>query len=184
MYPIYSTKRSSIGYLYDEFISELKKTWRECTKTHDFVFIFHSGTDVITHIVNNESTFLELDRISGEKLSIYYFNEKDDVINKEFNTILKELLSAETELSLPFMIIGRFDSKTKSISKKKLVPLCIDNENIIYKDIYVNITNWIKNDNVQRNTTKDDNKDKLLKYASEKFIDIILSKVFTSALGI
>lgn len=143
MNPIFtiSNKRDLNGYWYDEFLHQFDNICKEHLATKrakKFAFIlydFHSATHCV---LQNQGIFTDLDRLSGQNITIFYLDgqldEQRNIQNRLFqnlNQIVTELANQEIQ-SVPFIVF--FDFLEGDIGNFQCYSIR-DNEKFILADL-------------------------------------------------
>jgi len=126
MYPIYEQgKRQGIGYSFDSFIRRFTEICKEKSSTGGkkaFALILYNFRDqAIRKVLKSQGGFALLDRLSGDKLSIFYLDSSNEEHYKSFNQKFIEVFSIQDYISPPLVLFFKTqDGNFEEISIIKL----------------------------------------------------------------
>ncbi len=112
MIPIYEQgSGNGIGYVLSSFLLRFDEICAEhLAKGHAkaFAFIFYNFNDrAIRKILKNQGVFAELDRLSGEQLSVFYLHVGTKASTEAFNSHFFSALGVEGQATLPCLVFFR-----------------------------------------------------------------------------
>jgi len=109
MNPIYETgKGHGIGHSLDSFKSRFVDICEEHLKDRkakSFAFIFYKPENQeIIEILHNPGALMQLDRISGKTLSVFYFQGFNQALQESFNDVFLKAFKINNCHNLPFIL--------------------------------------------------------------------------------
>lgn len=113
MIPIYEQAQGrGIGLGFDSFLRRFEEICQEhldLGRAHAFAFIFYDFQDqALRRIINDHGVFAQLDRLSGENLSVFYLHAGTRRSVEKFNKVFLSILSVEDEAQLPCVVFFRY----------------------------------------------------------------------------
>ena len=122
MIPIFEQgSGKGIGHGFDSFLDRFEEIATEHYKNNrakSFAFIFYDFADSdFKSILKDEGVFTKLDRLSGNKLSVFYLHSGSNHSIDKFNSTLVEALGVENEVNTPCVVFCKAsDEGFKDIS--------------------------------------------------------------------
>lgn len=112
MIPIYEQgSGNGIGHGLESFLTRFDEICAEHLKqgrARSFAFIFYDFTDqALRRILKNQGVFAQLDRLSGNELSIFYLHAGTHASVEAFNRHFFSALEIEGQASLPCVVFFR-----------------------------------------------------------------------------
>ncbi len=112
MIPIYELgSGNGIGHGLSSFLRRFDQICTEHLRKNrakSFAFIFYDFTDqAIQKILKNEGVFAQLDRLSGEELSVFYLHARTKTTVEAFNAHFIDTLGIEGRATLPCVVFFR-----------------------------------------------------------------------------
>lgn len=112
MIPIYEQgSGNGIGHGFQSFFRRFDEICSEHLaegRARSFAFIFYDFTDqVIRKILKNQGVFAQLDRLSGNELSVFYLHAGKMATVEAFNTHFFSTLGIEDQATLPCVVFFR-----------------------------------------------------------------------------
>jgi hypothetical protein len=109
MIPVFEQgKGEGIGHSYHHFLNHFLNICNdhiENDRAKSFAFILYNFyDDHIRTILKKQGVFAELDRLSGNELSIFYLNSDEQDLIESFNTIFLGAFEVEDKLKKPFVL--------------------------------------------------------------------------------
>jgi hypothetical protein len=155
MYPIYEQgKRQGIGHSFDSFIRRFTEICKEKSSTGEkkaFALILYNFRDqAIREVLKSQGGFALLDRLSGDKLSIFYLDSSNEEHYKSFNQNFKKVFSISDYYLPPVVLFFTIqDGDFKVVSTVKLEESDIK---FAFHELYELIRSQVESSN--ENTTK------------------------------
>lgn len=148
MIPIYEQSHGNgIGHSADSFINRFDEIWKQHLaegRAQKFAFIFYDFTDsAIRKILKDQGVFAKLDRLSGQKLSIFYLHHGTRHAIERFNGQFLSALDVADKVYLPCIVFFSFNNN--EIGDLEIVQL--DNADLIhgFNELYVAIERYLAN---------------------------------------
>ena len=148
MIPIYEQSHGNgIGHSTNSFIYRFDEIWKQHLsegRAKKFAFIFYDFTDsAIRKILKDQGVFAKLDRLSGQKLSIFYLHGGSRYAIERFNKQFLTALDVADKADLPCIVF--FSFKDHEIGDLEVVQL--DNANLIhgFNELYTAIAHYLAN---------------------------------------
>ncbi len=189
MIPIYEQGNSiGIGHSFPSFLqrfSEICKNHIEVKRAHAFAFIFYDFTNkAIRNILKSQGGFAKLDRLSGNKLSVFYLHSDSKQLNREFNETFRYVFGITQSVSLPFVMFLKFDGEINEIEDLRVTTLEQDNPLFAFTELYETIEEYINQ--VEDDSVKIKQKynkivrlrDKYSKMVIDEFVKLVLKDVY------
>jgi len=112
MIPIYEQgSGKGIGHSVDSFLerfTEICRTHIEEKRAKAFALVLYDFTDgSLRHILKDQGVFAQLDRLSGERLSVFYLHAGTQHSVERFNQTLLAALQLEGQVTLPCVVFFR-----------------------------------------------------------------------------
>jgi hypothetical protein len=149
MVPIFEQgKGKGIGHNVSTFFERFDELCREhlrLKRAKAFAFIFYSFQDqALRKILKDEGAFVQLDRLSGDRLSIFYLHSDHEGRISFFNTHFLSKLGILGEAAPPCVVFFKLeDDKISDISVAQL-----DSANLIHglHELYTIIEDYVEAD--------------------------------------
>lgn len=105
MIPVFEQgKGEGIGHSYHHFLN-ICNDHIENDRAKSFAFILYDFyDDHIRTILKKQGVFAELDRLSGNELSIFYLNSEEQDLIESFNTIFLGAFEVDNKCKKPFVL--------------------------------------------------------------------------------
>src|SRR5690606_3551924 len=144
MVPIFEQGHGQgIGHSLDSFLKRFIEICEEHLKNgraSSFAFILYDFYDQhIRDILKNQGGFTQLDRLSGNDISVFYLNSSERKLFKNFNEIFLGAFEIENEYSLPFVLF--FNIETREVSNVEIIELEQTDPMFAFKELYDCIEN-------------------------------------------
>lgn len=182
MIPIYEQGNGEgIGHSFDSLIMRFRqicKTHTETKRAHAFAFIFYDFTNIsIREVLKSQGGFIKLDRLSGNKLSVFYLHSDNKILNKKFNKTFRNVFEIEETIELPFVLFLKFDGEINEIEDLRISLLEQDDLKFAFNELYETMREYVSH--VEVNVKPKRNKilqivDKYKKIAFEEFVRLLL----------
>lgn len=187
MIPIFEQGKSQgIGHSFDSFLNRFRqicKSHIDNKRAHAFAFIFYDFTDnVIREILKSQGGFARLDRLSGNKLSVFYLHSNSRRLNKHFNETFRYVFEIDEEINLPFVLFLKFNGEIDEIEDLRITQLEHDNPLFAFNELYESLEEYIKQ--IDRESIELSPKktkvlklvDKYTKMAFDEFVKLVLKE--------
>jgi len=128
-----------IGYSLESFLDrflEICAAHQSADQAKAFAFILYNFRDrAIRAVLSDHSGFVELDRLAGRHLSVFYLDDASKGYVDEFNSEFLKLLQVDTEARTPCVVFFR-------VNKGKITEASVanlDNENLVtsFHELYM-----------------------------------------------
>ncbi len=133
-----------IGHSLGSFLKRFIETCEEHLKNNRasaFAFILYNFHDEhIRDILKNQGGFTQLDRLSGNDISIFYLHSDDKELLKNFNAIFLHAFEIENEFSLPFVLF--FNIENREVTNVEIIELEQNYPMFAFKELYDCIENY------------------------------------------
>ena len=164
MNPIFtiSNENNLDGYWYDQFIYQFDKICEEHLendRAKKFAFIVYSFHSPTHDVLKDMGAFVELDRLSGKDITVFFLDGQSNKEVNEQNTLYNNLNEVFLEYTgrrirtVPFIFF--FDFENGDVENIKCYPIR-DNEKFILNDLTRAIKNELKD--IQMETKKPESK--------------------------
>ena len=163
MIPIYEQGNSTgIGYSFDSFVARFQDVCRyylEKKRAHAFAFIFYDFTNkAIREVLKSQGGFARLDRLSGNRLSVFYLHSESRSLNRSFNDTFRYVFNIKELVTLPFVLFLKFDGEINEIEDLRVTELEQDNLLFAFSELYDTIEEYINQ--IEKDSFKMNSKEK------------------------
>lgn len=148
MYPVQEQRhRHGVGLGFEEFSKRFDDICQQHLaqgKARAFAFIFYDFEDrAIRGILKDEGVFAELDRLSGDRMTIFYLNASTRHGVKSFNEQFLSALGVVEPVSLPCVVFF----KVKDEEIREVDVAILDHANLIhgFRELYGAIEHYLGN---------------------------------------
>ncbi len=147
MVPIYEQgKGNGLGYTFDEFIKRfvtICNDHKDNNRAKSFAFIFYDfGDKAVKDILKDQGGFVELDRLSGKDLSVFYLHSNNKALFKAFNEIFFGAFQiTDNDSKLPFVLF--FNIVDNEVANLEIIEIEHSNLMLAFKELYDIIKNYI-----------------------------------------
>lgn len=145
MVPIFEQGHGQgIGHSLGSFLKRFLEICEEHLKNEratSFAFILYDFYDQhIQDILKNQGGFTQLDRLSGNDISVFYLNSSERELFKTFNEIFLGAFEIKNEYSLPLVLF--FNIETREVSNVEIIELEQTDPMFAFKELYDCIENY------------------------------------------
>ncbi len=149
MIPIYEQgSGKGIGHNLQSFFERFESICREhkdSKRAKAFAFIFYDFVDQeLRRILNDQGVFAQLDRLSGDELSIFYLHTGTDYAVHEFNSKFLSVLQLEGKAKPPCVVFFRLGTE----GFEDIVVAMLSNADLIhgFRELYEVIERYVSAD--------------------------------------
>ncbi|MFH1059212.1 MAG: hypothetical protein V1797_11130 [Pseudomonadota bacterium] len=149
MYPIFEQgDGQGLGINKNDFIKRFDSICRQHADQdakHSFAFMFYNFSDKgFKRVLKDQKVFVELDRLSGSDLSLFYFNAGSEASTAQFNSEFLAMLGIKEQINFPCLVF--FKIHKKEVGNVAVVELGCFNSLTLYHDLFQAIKNYIQGD--------------------------------------
>lgn len=146
MIPIYEQGGGrGIGHGSDGFLRRFRQILQEhvdAERAKAFAFLFYDFNDhIFKKVLKDQGVFVELDRLSGNNLSLFYLHAGGRKVVNDFNKTFLSKLGIDKQVNLPCVVFFKFNKgKIENVFAVQL-----ENTNLIhgFKELYDVIQRYI-----------------------------------------
>jgi len=153
MIPIYEQgSGQGIGHSAESFLERFKEIaiqHVESGRAKAIAFIFYDFSDSdFRKILKNEGVFAQLDRLSGNNLSVFYLHSGDNKLLTRFNAKLKTALGVYQKANAPCVVF----CKVSSYGFEEIAVANLESPDLIngFHELYGVIDSYINGSNIER----------------------------------
>ena len=146
MIPVFEQgKGQGIGHTYHHFLNHFLNICNdhiENNRANSFAFILYDFHDEhIREILKKQGVFAELDRLSGNELSIFYLNSEEQDLIESFNTIFLGAFEVENKFKKPFVLF--FKVYGNEVEDIEIVELEQSDLTFAFKELFDTVKKFI-----------------------------------------
>ena len=146
MVPIFEQGHGQgIGYMFDSFLKrfiDICEEHLENGRAKAFAFLLYDFKNQhIKDILKNQGGFAQLDRLSGNDLSVFYLHSDNRQLVKAFNEIFLGAFEIKNEYQLPFVLF--FTVADREVTNIEIVELEQTDLMFSFKELYDITNNYI-----------------------------------------
>lgn len=148
MYPVYEIgQEHGLGFSLKQFLKRFEAICEnhiDQGRAKAFAFIFNPRTNTsLSRLLNDRDLFVELDRLAGDTLTVFYLQNPNDQYHQAFNRTFLNKLGVEEHAEPPCIVFFRYEKgRVEDVS---IVELESYHPVLGFKELYDVIQEYVEN---------------------------------------